>query len=393
MARKQTRNAQGVGTFRQRKDGTWEARYTVGRDPGTGKQIQKSIYGKTQREVRQKLITIAKDIDDGDYLSPSRMTVKEWMTEWLDAYTANVKPYTLRNYQSQVKNHIVPYIGSVKIQELTPECIQRMYNRLRKEENLSPKTIRNIHGILHTALDVLVDNRTIRVNPSTVCRKHLPKVEKREMTYIADDDLKTFMGTISGSTYENLFLIDLFTGLRQGELLGLRWSDIDFQKGSITVSKQLYMPEKGGEYSLQPLKNRKSRTIWPAPFVFTLLRKERTKQLSNRMRAGELWDEAGIPDLVFTNEFGRFLSHKTVYHHFKKAVEASGIPTVRFHDMRHSYAVTSLKAGDNIKEIQEALGHATAAFTLSTYSHVTEASKKESAARMEEYIRSIQAAT
>lgn len=392
MPKKPTRNASGSGSIRQRPDGTWEARYTVGRDPGTGRQVQKSVYGKTQKEVRQKLTAATHDLDEGTYLAPSRMTVSQWLEKWLNEYTANLKPYSLRSYRSQVKNHIVPFIGAVKVQELSPDMIQRMYNRLHKELNLSPKTLRSIHGILHVALDALVEDGVLKHNPATACRKRLPKVVKQEMTCIADEELTRFMEAIKGDSFENLFLVDLFTGLRQGELLGLRWANVDFDKCCITIDRQLYMPPKGGSYTLEPLKNRKVRVIYPAPFVFTILKRERAHQLQNRLQAGSMWNEGDLKGLVFTNGFGRYLSHKTVYKHFKKAVEASGIPSVRFHDMRHSYAVAALRSGDDIKLVQENLGHATAAFTLDTYGHVTTQMKAESAARMEGYIQSLQAA-
>ena len=163
----------------------------------------------------------------------------------------------------------------------------------------------------------------------------------------------------------NCLSFDSYTFLlTQGELLGLRWSCIDFEKGCIIIDKQLYMPEKGGRYTLQPLKNRKARLICPAPFVFDALKRERKNQLAARLKAGEVWNNEGLPDLVFTNEMGGHLSHKTVYRQFKAAVAMSGVPDVRFHDMRHSYAVASLRSGDDIKTVQENLGHATAAFTL-----------------------------
>ena len=278
------------------------------------------------------------------------------------------------------------------MQDLSPDMIQRMYNHLRNQKGLAPKTLRNIHGILHRSLNDLVECGKIKSNPAALPGKHLPKIVKQEMEFIADVELAKVMAVIKGNPYENLFLVDLFTGLRQGELLGLRWSCVDFARKCITVDKQLYMPEKGGEYSLQSLKNSKTRIIYPAPFVFDTLRRERLKQNEARLIAGELWDEGNLPGLVFTNEFGRHLSHKTVYKQFKQAAAEAGIPTVRFHDMRHSYAVASLRSGDDVKTVQENLGHATAAFTLNVYGHVTDDMRKESAARMEQYISSIQAA-
>ena len=383
------KRANGEGCIRQRKDGTWETIITVGRDTGTGKLIRKSYYTKTQAEARKKQTAVTHRVDKGTYIEPSKMTVGQWLDVWLVEYTKGLKPYSFRNYQSQVKNHIKPFIGVVKVVELSPDMIQRMYNKLAGECKLSPKTIRNIHGILHSAFETLLDIEEIRVNPCTACAKRLPKVVKKELHPLADEALANFLKTIKGMPYENLFLVDLFTGLRQGELLGLRWSCVDFEKGCITIDRQLYMPEKGGSYSLQPLKNRKARLICPAPFVFDVLRRERKNQLAARLKAGEAWNTENFPDLVFTNELGGHLSHKTVYKRFKAAVAKSGVPDVRFHDMRHSYAVASLRSGDDPKTVQENLGHATAAFTLDQYAFVTDKMKHESAQRMENYIASI----
>lgn len=383
------KRANGEGNIRKRPDGTWEARFYVGRDPGTGKAIRKSVYGKTQAEVRKKLTASTKEVDEGTYTPPSKMLLSQWLDTWIAEYTKNLKPYSLRNYKSQIKNHIKPYIGAVKVSDLTPDMIQRMYNKLMNECGLSAKTVRNVHGILHAAFETLVDIGEVKVNPCTSCAKRLPKVEKKELHTLADDDLTRFINTIKGNPYENLFLVDLFTGLRQGELLGLRWSCIDFDKGCITIDKQLYMPDKGGEYSLEPLKNRKTRVIWPAQFVFTVLKRERFRQASRRLQVGSQWDEGNLPGLVFTNEFGKHLSHKTVYRQFKHAVAEAGIPAVRFHDMRHSYAVASLRSGDDVKTVQENLGHATAAFTLDQYAFATDTMKRESAERMDKFIASI----
>lgn len=383
------KRANGEGNIRKRSDGTWEARFYVGRDPGTGKAIRKSVYGKTQAEVRKKLTASTKEVDEGTYTQPSKMILSQWLDTWIIEYTKNLKPYSLRNYKSQIKNHIKPYIGAVKVSDLTPDMIQRMYNRLVNECHLSAKTVRNVHGILHAAFETLVDIGEVKVNPCASCAKRLPKVEKKELHTLADDDLTRFIDTIKGNPYENLFLVDLFTGLRQGELLGLRWSCIDFDKGCITIDRQLYMPDKGGEYSLEPLKNRKTRVIWPAQFVFTVLKRERLRQTSSRLQAGSQWDEGNLPGLVFTNEFGKHLSHKTVYRQFKQAAAKAAIPAVRFHDMRHSYAVASLRSGDDVKTVQENLGHATAAFTLDQYAFATDSMKRESAERMDRFIASI----
>ena len=193
----------------------------------------------------------------------------------------------------------------------------------------------NIHDILHSVFETLFDIGEVRVNPCAGCAKRLPKATRKELRPLANDDLASFVETSKGNPYENLFMIDLFTELRQGELLGLRRPCVDTEKGCITIDKQLCLPDKGGEYTLQPLKNRKVRVIWPAPFVFDILKRERMNQLAARLKADELWDVGNFPDLIITRKIGCHLSHKTVYKRFKTAVALSGVPDVRFHDMRH----------------------------------------------------------
>lgn len=379
----------GQGCIRKRKDGTFEAIKTLGRDPGTGKLIRKSFYGKTAAEAQKKMAEASADLVRGEYVEPSKMTMNQWLDNWLENYTQALKGYTLRNYKSQIKNHVRPYIGAVKVSELNADMIQRMYNQL-SASGLSAKTLRNIHGIVHVVLETLVEIKVRRDNPAEPLKKKLPKVEHKEMLTLKDDDLAVFMATIKGDEYESLFLVDLFTGMRQGELLGLRWSCVDFKNGLIRIDKQLYMPsEKGGAYTLETLKSRKQRIICPAPFVFDILKKVKRQQAANRLFVGSDWDDGGFPDLVFTNAMGGHLCHKTAYKRFKKAVKASGVPEVRFHDMRHSFATACLYNGDDVKTVQTNLGHASAAFTLDMYGHATERMKRESAARMEKYIASI----
>ena len=169
MAKKATKGARGSGTIRQRSDGTWEGRFTTGRDPKTGKQLQRSVYGKTQKEVAQKLRQITAEIDEGTYHEPCRMTVGEWMDIWLSDYTGNVKVMSRENYKSHIKNHIKPEIGSVKLSALTLTIIQNFCNGLSKgEKPQSAKTIKDVHGILRHALDRAVRLGYIKTNPSYI---------------------------------------------------------------------------------------------------------------------------------------------------------------------------------------------------------------------------------
>ncbi len=387
--RSTTRNAQGGGSIRQRKDGRWEARYTVGRDPGTGKQIQKSIYGATQKEVRQKLQQVCTDINNGIFTEPSKLTVATWFDIWLTEYNGNVKPNTRKAYEEKTRNYIKPALGAVKLSALTSPMVQKFVNSLKEETKehkaLSSKTIKCAHGVLHKGLQQAALIGYLRFNPADNCA--LPRMEQREVKPLEQDEIGMFLEVIRGDRFESLFLVDLFTGLRQGEILGLTWDNIDFNKKTIYVCHQLQRgTEKGSGYSLTSLKNNKTRKITAADTVIEILWEHRKRQFEERERAADRW-VPDIPNLVFTNEFGGHLTPVTVWKHFHELIGRAGITGIRFHDLRHTYAVSSLQAGDDIKTVQENLGHHAAAFTMDVYGHVTEAMKVSSAERMENYIQ------
>lgn len=394
MARKA---ASGTGTIRKKtvtragkEYSYWEARYTAGYDPGTGKQIQRSITGKTQKEVAQKLKAATTAIDEGTYTAPSKMTVGQWLDIWTEEYLGNVKPLTVSAYKATVKTHLRPGLGAIKLESLATHTIQSLYNSLSKpqhgEEALSPKTIKNIHGVLHKALQQAVLNGYIRYNPTDACI--LPRIAKKELQPLDETETKLFLTAIKDNQFELLYKFVLFTGLREGEALGLTWDCVDFTKGTILVNKQLQKEKKkGGVYYLASLKNDKPRRLTPAPWVMQLLRKQKLKQAEERLRNGEAWSNPN--NFVFTNELGGHLIPWTVVRHFKEIVTSIGRPDARFHDLRHSYAVAAIRSGDDIKTVQGNLGHATASFTLDVYGHVTEQMKEASAARMEQYIKSV----
>lgn len=393
MARKA---AAGTGTIRKKvitrngkKYEYWEARYTAGYDPGTGKQIQRSITGKTQKEVAQKLKAATAAIDEGSYQAPAKMKLGQWLDIWEAEYLGAVKPRTADSYKSIIRNHIKPSLGAVRLDALEPHTLQTFYNGLTKPHgggsSLSAKTVKNIHGTLHKALQQAQENGYLRYNPSEHCK--LPRAEKKEMLTLDDDQISAFLKAISGHQYEDVYIVTLFTGLRQGEVCGLMWDCVDLEAGRILVKRQLQSPRKKGDpYTLTTTKNGKGRSLTVAPFVVAALRRSRRQQLENRLRYGEVWEDSGF---VFTDDLGGHLKPKAVYQGFKRIAEEIGIPEARFHDLRHSYAVASLRSGDDIKTVQENLGHATAAFTLNTYAHVTEQMKRDSAARMEQFIKAV----
>lgn len=397
---KQTRSANGSGTIRKRADGRWEGIYSAGYDQQTGKLIRKSIYGKNQKEVRQKLSKVTTEIDEGLYLEPAKMTLSDWMDLWYKEYTFDKKYSTLKGYKAQINKHIRPGIGKYNLSQLNPMILQRFFNHLSEPDEkgkvLSPKSIKNIYIILSGILEQAVENEMISKNP---CKKvKLPKVYNKQITPLTDKQVKEFLEIIStDEIYGTILRVIVFTGLRLGEAMGLTWDCVDFEKGALNINKQLQRrPQKDGGSTLTSVKSGKPRILKPAPFVMQLLKIRYTEQIMQKQRSEDLWlawsnEEEHKKALVFTNLQGGYLIPKRVYLHFKSAAVAIGAPDARVHDLRHTYAVLSLQNGDDIKTVQENLGHASAAFTLDVYGHVSDRMKKESANRMEEYIRNLNA--
>ena len=291
----------------------------------------------------------------------------------------------------QIVHHAGIYL-TVKLANLTPPQIQTFYNGLQRG-GLAPKSVRNIHGILTKCLSTAVQVGYLRNNPASMVT--LPKVERKEIHPLTDEQVKAFMQEAVGDEYEILMKVILLTGLRESEAIGLTWDCVDFKAGTIKVSKQLQKrPLKDGGFVFTPPKNGKSRTIKPAPFVMALLKQRRQEQDTQCLQAGMVWAGWSSLDerktaLVFTTAAGTNLSPQTVYNHYKKLAVKIGAPDSRVHDLRHTYAVLSLQNGDDIKTVQGNLGHATAAFTLDVYGHVSERMKDDSATRMEGYIKGL----
>ena len=392
MTTKATKNAKGGGTIRKRSDGRWEARYTLGIDPKTGKQIQKSVYGKTQKEVRQKLTAITAEIDDGTYMEPCRMTLDEWLDIWLRDYLTGVKPSTAYLYQRQAKLYIRPALGSVRLDRLEPHTIQRFYNSLHEERDgkppLSAKSIKNIHGILHRALDMAMRVEYLMKNPSTYTIR--PKVVEKPVVPLDAPEQKKLFEALKGNPFETLFLTATFTGMRIGELIGLTWDCVDFENEVIYVEKQLVQTRKKGQkYRFGTLKNGKTRVIAPAPYIMQVLKKHKIAQAEQRLLMGDLWNPGEFPNLVFTHKDGSHYSQPTIWKEFQDILAAAGLEHHRVHDLRHTFAVNSLRAGDDIKTLQENMGHYSAAFTLDRYGHVTDTMRRESANRMQAFIENM----
>ena len=411
MAQTAKRAAPGAGTILKKtierngkKYTSWEGRLTIGKD-GQGRQLRRSFSGKTQKEVREAMQAAAVELANGTYTQPTKMTVGEWLDIWSAEYLNSVKPRTAEAYKKNIRVYIKPALGAVKLSALTAPAVQKFYNdmirdgyavthtedgkKVTEHKPLSPKSIKNVHGTLHKALEKAVALRYIKYNPAA--NPDLPRIEKTEIKPLDSDTINLFLSAIKGHQYEAVYTFALFTGLRESEILGLSWDCIDFDAGTILVKQQLQRYSgTEGKYELATTKNSRWRTIAPADYVMKLLKRQQINQYKQRLAAGAAWDNP--LNLVFTNALGENLKKHTVYSNFKRIVASIGIPDARFHDLRHSYAVAAIRAGDDIKTVQGNLGHHTAAFTLDVYGHVTEQMKRESAARMDAFITTLKEA-
>ena len=237
MARGRAANGSGMQP-RLRSDGRWEVRYSAGIHPGTGKPIIKSIYGKTSDEVAAKLRAVTASVDAGTYIEPQKMPLSQWLDIWLEEYTARIKDSTRSEYRNNIKNHIKPALGALKLCELQPHDIQKFINGLQRgKKPLSAHTVKNIHGTLCKALTEAARVKYIPSNPANGCI--LPKVQRDDISPLEGEEIGAFTEAIKGNPSEDIFFMALNTGMRLSEILGLRWSRVDFKKGTIKVDAQL----------------------------------------------------------------------------------------------------------------------------------------------------------
>ena len=371
------RRANGEGSIRKRKDGRWEGRYTAGRDPVTGKVIYKNVLGRTQAEVKAKLKAAIEANTNLDIVKAEQYTVGQWMDVWFEnCAKIKVRPSSHKTYQGYIDNHIKPSIGKIPLGKLSSLDLQKLYKRLlsggrverveskKQPKGLSAKTVRNINQVISSAMDFAIDQKLIAANPTDGCA--LPKLEHREMKTLPTEQLASFLHEARESGVFEMYYIELATGLRRGELLGLKWEDIDLERGTIQVRRQI--ARINGEVVEAPLKTKNSyRSVSIGHDAVEILKEQRRKTNS---------------EYVFPSPTGGPISPDSVLHMLHRVLKRAGLPRIRFHDMRHTFATVALQNGVDIKTVSGVLGHYSAGFTLDTYAHVTTQAQRQAADTM-----------
>jgi integrase len=339
----------GEGSIGKRKDGLWQGSLSVKHPDGRSKRIY--VYAKTASECKRKLKEKQQELDRGLDLFADYPTVESYLTTWL---TYTVKPEssakTYESYEETIRNRITPYIGAVKLKALKPEHIQRMVTQLQ-EKDYSQRTVQYSVGVLSRALNKAVLHGHLSRNPA----QHVtPRVERRQIEPLTPAQARAFLEAVSGHRLEALYRVALGLGLRRGEILALRWSDVDLDTGKLTIRKA---KTKAGE-----------RTLLLPDKLIRVLRAHWEFQQQERYFLGTEWKEHGM---VFPSEVGTPMGARNLLRHFKASLQKAGLPeSIRFHDLRHSCATFLVSQGVHPRVVMEILGHSKISLTMERYSHV-----------------------
>jgi integrase len=371
-----SRRGNGEGTITRRKDGRWEARYYVPTVNGTKRKV---IYGKTQAEVRDKLTKALSDRIDGIVYDDENMTVGEYLDVWLKGSVyGSVRQSTYDRDTNLVNNHIKPLLGGLKLKKLNSAHIQSFY-RDRLDTGLSSSTVHKMHDILRRGLAQAVKWHLVPRNVADVVKP--PRPVPKEMVALTTDETRRLLDAAAEDRLEALYILAVHTGMRQGELLALRWQDVDMENAVVSVRRTL--TRSGGKVTFGELKTKKSRrSIRLAPQATEALRAHLERQLRDMEILGDRYRDQG---LVFTTDTGAPINPSNLRQRsFAPLLKRVGLPHMRFHDLRHTCATLLLSRGVHPKFIQELLGHATIAITLDTYSHVMPSMGDATAKAMED---------
>lgn len=361
------RRPAGDGLVRKRSDGRWEGRIVVGHK-ADGSPIFRSVFAKTQGELLKKLHSRMEEYRDVELTEESGMTLGQWLDKWLADYmTLTVRESTLNSYKNITEHHIKPLLGDEKIGSITTGDIQKMYNWLRengrvnehyeKGNALSDSFIRRVHMMLHEAMDAAVRERLIPKNPTegTI----IPKVNYAPKQILTEEQLEKFMEALKQDPlWFDFFYTELTTGMRRGEICGLKWQDFDDKTGRLHIHRSVGTRKGGGVRVGETKTESGARTILLPPSTAEILKQRKKKSYSEW-----IFHNPTVPELP--------MNPSSAYRHLKTLLKNAELPLIRFHDLRHTFATHALNSGVDAKTLSGILGHTNASFTLDTHTHMT----------------------
>lgn len=376
------------GSIRKRSDGRWEARITLAGDK------RKSHYADTRQEAATWLAAAIRDRDRGLPVVPENVTVREFLIGntkpgdenypggWLGAIKDTVRPYTFRGYEVYVRVHILPALEMIRermqIARLTPQHLQALYSK-KLEEGLSPTTVSHIHSTMHRALDQAMRWGVVLRNVAELLDP--PKRARRDMVALTPEEARTLLSTAKGERLEAFYVLAITTGMRQGELLALRWKDVDLDGSVLRVTATLQRTTKEGLVFAEPKTASSRRQIALTTLAIGALRHHRGMQAAERLKKGA---EREDNDLVFSNEVGKPIeATNLIRRSFKPLLGRAGLPNIRLHDLRHTAATLYLVKRVPPKVVSEMLGHSQVGVTMNIYSHVLPDMQRDATAAMD----------
>ena len=409
------RRGQNEGTIFEERPGKWRASISVGRK--NGRRIRKTFTATTRGEVQKKLTKALRDQQLGISVAPDRQTVGQFLRAWLDDVAKqNVRPATRASYSWIIVKHLVPGLGRIQLSKLSPQDVQSFLNdrltsvrcphcdewmapdrfgnhvttnhadkakETKTPRPLTPRTVQHFHATLRVALAQAEKWGMVPRNVATLV--DAPRVPHKEMRLFNPEQARQFLSSIRENRLEALYSVAMALGLRQGEALGLRWSDVDLDKGRLTVANSLQRID-GKLQLVETKRDRSRRTVTLPKICLSALWRHRGRQEEERRAASDQWQQTGF---VFTSTVGTPLDGPAVTHRFQKALKSAKLPHMRFHDLRHTCATLLLAQGVHPRLVMEILGHSQIAVTMNTYSHVIPAMQQEIATRMDSILSSV----
>ncbi|MEO8287123.1 MAG: tyrosine-type recombinase/integrase [Chloroflexota bacterium] len=359
----------------------WYGRVDLSPDPVTGKRRQKRFTAATKRQVEKQVAALITAVENGGFSEAevTKLTISHYMERWLASIEGSVKPITKKRYGDIVRLHIEPTMGRTQLAKLSALNVQRLYSD-KQADGLSPTTVNMIHAVLHRALAQAM--RWGLLNRNVTELVDLPREATPEYITWNEAQVNTFLSTAQGDPLEAFWRLALLTGMRRGEMLGLRWDDIDMKRGTLSVQRTLSR-DAGGAFSLgTPKSAHGKRSIALPKSLVEAFRKLRVQQTERRLATKGYQDHG----FVFANEIGEPLHPNSVSYRFKKLVAEAGVPPLRIHDLRHTSATLMLANNIHPKIVQERLGHSNISMTLDRYSHVTMDMQRNAADQLDDLI-------